>query len=118
MPRAIRTSRSSSSPSSSLPRNWTEERRDMSVSRRQFLNWIPAGAAISLASTTAIAATPIARVVVIGAGFAGATAAKYIRMWSPDIEVILVERDPEFISCPLSNRVLAGVVQLKELTRG
>jgi NADPH-dependent 2,4-dienoyl-CoA reductase/sulfur reductase-like enzyme len=39
-------------------------------------------------------------------------------MWGPDIEVTLVERDQEFISCPLSNRVLAGVVQLKDLTRG
>jgi NADPH-dependent 2,4-dienoyl-CoA reductase/sulfur reductase-like enzyme len=38
-------------------------------------------------------------------------------MWGPDIEVTLVERDAEFISCPLSNRVLAGVIQLKDLTR-
>ena len=59
-----------------------------------------------------------ARVVVIGGGFAGATAAKYIRMWAPEIDVTLVERDAEFVSCPLSNRVLAGVVRLKELTRG
>jgi len=56
-------------------------------------------------------------VVVVGGGYAGATAAKYVRMWGPDIEVTLVERDAEFISCPLSNRVLAGVIQLKDLTR-
>jgi len=56
-------------------------------------------------------------VVVVGGGYAGATAAKYVRMWGPDIEVTLVERDAEFVSCPLSNRVLAGVVQLKDLTR-
>jgi NADPH-dependent 2,4-dienoyl-CoA reductase/sulfur reductase-like enzyme len=56
-------------------------------------------------------------VVVVGGGYAGATAAKYVRMWGPDIEVTLVERDAEFVSCPLSNRVIAGVIQLKDLTR-
>ncbi|HWA13069.1 MAG TPA: NAD(P)/FAD-dependent oxidoreductase [Burkholderiales bacterium] len=88
----------------------------MGVSRRKFLGWLSASAAVTAAAPARGA--PAGRVVVIGGGFAGATAAKYIRMWSPDIEVTLVERDEEFISCPLSNRVLAGVVQLKELTRG
>ena len=58
------------------------------------------------------------RVVVVGAGFGGATAAKYIRMWAPDVQVTLVERNREFISCPLSNRVLAGQIELVDLTRG
>jgi NADH dehydrogenase FAD-containing subunit len=58
------------------------------------------------------------RVVVVGGGWGGATAAKYIRMWSPDIEVTLVERNREFVSCPLSNRVLAGVWTVAQLTRG
>jgi NADPH-dependent 2,4-dienoyl-CoA reductase/sulfur reductase-like enzyme len=58
------------------------------------------------------------RVVVVGGGFGGATAAKYIRMWAPDIQVTLVERNREFISCPLSNRVLAGQAELVDLTRG
>lgn len=39
-------------------------------------------------------------------------------MWAPDIQVTLVERNREFISCPLSNRVLAGQVELVDLTRG
>lgn len=92
----------------------------MSISRREFLGWVSATTAMagSAGCATATVSPSIGRVVVIGGGFAGATAAKYIRMWSPDIEVILVERDAEFISCPLSNRVLAGVVRLKELTRG
>jgi NADPH-dependent 2,4-dienoyl-CoA reductase/sulfur reductase-like enzyme len=55
---------------------------------------------------------------VIGAGFAGATAAKYVRLWSPDVAVTLVERNREFISCPLSNRVLSGQIGLVDLTRG
>jgi NADPH-dependent 2,4-dienoyl-CoA reductase/sulfur reductase-like enzyme len=91
----------------------------MSISRRQFVKWLSASAAVASAVGCAAASSrrTVARVVVIGGGFGGATAAKYIRMWSPDIEVTLVERNSEFISCPLSNRVLAGVVQLSDLTR-
>lgn len=58
------------------------------------------------------------KVVVIGGGFGGATAAKYLRMWSPDLDVTLIERNKEFVSCPLSNRVLAGTATLSDLTRG
>ena len=51
----------------------------------------------------------LGRVVVIGAGFGGATAAKYLRKWSDGaIEVVLIERNKQFISCPTSNEVLAG----------
>lgn len=52
---------------------------------------------------------PKGKVVIVGAGFAGATAAKYLRKWSDQgIEVTLIERNPEFISCPTSNEVLSG----------
>ena len=88
----------------------------MSISRREFLKWMSAaGAAASLPSRARAAG---GRVVVVGGGFAGATTAKYIRMWAPDIEVTLIERNREFISCPLSNRVLAGQMNLQDLTRG
>jgi sulfite dehydrogenase len=91
----------------------------MSLSRRQFvkqLAMVAAGAAAGGVRLPAAAAG--ARVVVVGGGFGGATAAKYIRMWAPDVQVTLVERNREFISCPLSNRVLAGQVELVDLTRG
>jgi NADPH-dependent 2,4-dienoyl-CoA reductase/sulfur reductase-like enzyme len=55
-------------------------------------------------------------VVVIGGGFGGATAAKYIRLWAPQIDVTLVEPNASFISCPFSNRVLGGNLGLGELT--
>jgi NADPH-dependent 2,4-dienoyl-CoA reductase/sulfur reductase-like enzyme len=83
--------------------------------RRDFLLKL-AGASTFAAAPRAFAAAP--RVVVIGAGFGGATAARYIREWSPDIEVVLIERNRELISCPQSNRVLSGVVGLDSLTRG
>ncbi len=49
------------------------------------------------------------KVIVVGGGYGGATAAKYVRMWSDGkIDVTLVERDGEFVSCPLSNLVIGG----------
>jgi NADPH-dependent 2,4-dienoyl-CoA reductase/sulfur reductase-like enzyme len=89
------------------------------LTRRDFVKWLSASVALSgsIGCATATKSRTVGRVVVIGGGYAGATAAKYVRMWGPDIEVTLVERDAEFVSCPLSNRVLAGVIQLKVLTR-
>ena len=58
------------------------------------------------------------RVVVVGGGFGGATAARYLRRWAPEIEVTLVERHEHFVSCPMSNLVLAGLWSLDDLTRG
>jgi sulfite dehydrogenase len=64
------------------------------------------------------AARSIGRVVVIGGGYGGATAAKYLRMWSGGaVEVVLVERDAEFVSCPVSNLILAGSKTLADVTR-
>ncbi|MEK9803058.1 MAG: NAD(P)/FAD-dependent oxidoreductase [Curvibacter sp.] len=88
------------------------------MDRRNFLG---AGAALAATSLTACASferKPIARVVVIGGGFGGATAAKYIRLWAPEIEVVLVEREAAFVSCPLSNLVLAGTEKIENLTTG
>ncbi len=91
----------------------------MALTRRDFVMWLSASAALSggIGCATATTSKTVGRVVVIGGGYAGATAAKYVRMWGPDVDVTLVERDAEFVSCPLSNRVLAGVIQLKDLTR-
>jgi len=56
-------------------------------------------------------------VVVIGGGFGGATAAKYIRKWSGGaVRVTLVERESAFVSCPLSNLVLGGMKTIDDLT--
>ena len=48
-----------------------------------------------------------ARVVVVGGGFGGATAAKYLRLLDPGIAVTLVEPSRRFVTCPASNAVLA-----------
>lgn len=66
------------------------------------------------ATTPAQAAAP--RVVVIGGGFAGATVAKYVRMWNPAIQVSLVEPNPGHVSCILSNLVMTGAVGMSTIT--
>lgn len=59
------------------------------------------------------------RVVVVGAGYGGATAARYVRRLSAGrIEVVLVDQNPDFVSCPVSNRVLGGQRTLAQLTFG
>jgi len=84
------------------------------MKRRDFLR---IAGALSLAGC-ATPAPSKARVVVIGGGFGGATAAKYIRMWDPSLDVVLVERDSTFISCPISNLVLAGYASFNDLVHG
>src|SRR5213594_4490118 len=58
------------------------------------------------------------RVIVVGGGWAGATAAKYVRMEDPSLEVVLIEPNRKFISCPFSNLVLSGVRSIGSLTFG
>jgi sulfide dehydrogenase [flavocytochrome c] flavoprotein subunit len=53
---------------------------------------------------------------VVGGGYGGATAAKYLRLIDPRIQVILIEKDEKFISCALSNEVLAGERTLSSLS--
>jgi len=90
------------------------------MERREFIKLVSAAAALAAlpGCATSGGGKSIGRVVVVGGGYAGAAAAKYVRLWAPDIEVVLVERNAEFISCPLSNRVLAGVMNIQDLTVG
>ena len=89
----------------------------MPLSRREFIQWMSAGAGVGALAGCAGSGGPSAgRVVVIGGGYGGATAAKYVRLWSPDIDVTLVERDRMFVSCPLSNLVLGGSKTLADIT--
>ena len=89
-------------------------------SRRQLLG---AGAALAAASLAGCAGTPaggpsIGRVVVVGGGYGGATAARYLKLWGGNVEVTLVERQAEFISCPISNLVLGGYKTMADITNG
>jgi NADPH-dependent 2,4-dienoyl-CoA reductase/sulfur reductase-like enzyme len=96
----------------------------MQINRRDFVKLTGVGLGLGLANASLSAfarATklPIGRVVIIGGGYAGATAAKYLRLWSLGaIEVIMVEANQQFVSCPLSNLVLGGSKSINDLTFG
>lgn len=79
----------------------------MSIQRRNFIKSLAAAASASLLTipTTARAAGK-GKVVVIGGGFGGSTAAKYVKMMDPAIDVTLIEPNKTYTSCPLSNEVL------------
>lgn len=58
-----------------------------------------------------------AKVLVIGGGYGGATAAKYVRMLSNyKIDVVMVEPNTNFVSCPISNLVLGGSRTMGDIT--
>ncbi len=91
------------------------------MKRRQVINALGAGAAIAGLGLLGGCAAPAKgngpKVVVIGGGFGGATAAKYVRMWSDyGIDVTLVEPNESFISCPLSNLVIGGSKSMADIT--
>jgi NADPH-dependent 2,4-dienoyl-CoA reductase/sulfur reductase-like enzyme len=94
----------------------------MAHKRRDFLKLAAAGAGAATLGACAGGAGLFggrkARVVVVGGGFGGATAAKYIRMWDSGIEVTVIERNPNFVSCPFSNLVIGGSKNIAELTHG
>ena len=88
------------------------------MDRRQFLGQSLAseGLLAGCASTTPINISK-AQVVVVGGGYGGATAAKYIRMFSNNTaQVTLIEPNTDFISCPMSNLVIGGSRTMAEIT--
>ncbi len=92
----------------------------MAVSRRRFLVGTTL-ATTSLASAcapfvntqstrTALPASKGKRVVVAGGGWGGLTAARHLRLSNPDLEIVLLERNPVFFSCPMSNKWLVDII--------
>ena len=96
------------------------------MTRREFLRASSAGAGLLAAASVGGCATGAGqispsssrRVIVVGGGWGGATAAKYVRLADPTIEVVLLEPNQRFVSCPMSNLVLSGVYSIGTLTFG
>ena len=91
--------------------------------RRDILKFLPAGAVASVlqgcGSFGKSDSRSAARAVVIGGGFGGATAARYLKLWGGNsIDVTLIERFHAHVSCPQSNLVLAGSATINSLTSG
>ncbi|TAM36229.1 MAG: flavocytochrome C [Burkholderiaceae bacterium] len=78
-------------------------------------------AALGLSPLAGCAATTVPsspKVIVIGGGYGGAAAARYVRLFSNHrVEVVLIEPDAAFVSCPMSNLVLGGSWQMADITR-
>jgi sulfite dehydrogenase len=96
--------------------------QDTRLSRRRMV-----GAGLALGGLSALglagcAGEPrgpsIGHVVVVGGGFGGATAARYLKLWGGQIDVTLVERSASFASCPISNLVVGGFRKIDDVTRG
>lgn len=91
----------------------------MAINRRRLMQTaVAAGSAVMFPqlSLKAKSGKRKQRVVVVGGGFAGATAAKYLKMWAPELDVVMVEKNDRFVSCPQSNLVLSGHRSLQQLT--
>ena len=88
----------------------------MDTPRRDLLRAGAAGLLAGLAGCAVAPAGAAPRVVVVGGGYGGATAARYIRMRDPSVGVVLVEPDARFVSCPLSNLVIGGFNALADVT--
>ena len=88
------------------------------MQRRSFLQSASALSLLGLAGCATPIATPSkAKVLVVGGGYGGATAAKYVRLLSDNkIDVVLVEPNDAFVSCPVSNLVLGGSRTLADIT--
>jgi NADPH-dependent 2,4-dienoyl-CoA reductase/sulfur reductase-like enzyme len=84
----------------------------MPISRRQWL-----GAALSMPALVRGQGGG-AHVVVVGGGFGGATAARYLRRYAPQLRVTLVEPARSFYTCPFSNHYLAGLRGWDSLRHG
>ncbi len=91
-----------------------------SSNRRNFLRTLGGAslvAAMGLSPLRAGAAVK-ARIVVIGGGYGGAIAARYLKMAEPGLDVILVEKSKQYVSCPFSNEVLSETGTMDHLTFG
>ena len=86
------------------------------LSRRSFLKSL--GGVVTMASVPSLilGANNGPRVVVIGGGFAGATAAKYLKHWSPDLNVTLIEPNTHYKAPILSNLVMNGQIPMSDIT--
>ena len=86
----------------------------MTLDRRSFLKLASVGAGVAGLPLIGRAAELMPksgkRVVVIGGGYGGTIAAKYIRMMDKNIEVVLIERNDHFVSCPFSNLYIGGII--------
>ena len=90
----------------------------MMIQRRTLLSQALAGAATVAAPALVRAQAASAHVVIVGGGFGGATAARYLHRYAPDLRITLVEPEQRFYTCPFSNLYLAGLRTWESIGHG
>lgn len=89
------------------------------ITRRTFMQWVGAAGVLGVTGCASGGRSRAAgRVVVIGGGFGGATCARYLKRFAPELAVTLVESAPHHVTCPFSNTVIAGMRDLATITVG
>jgi len=88
----------------------------VTLNRRQFLGYLGGSVALAGLPVWRGARAASAKVVVVGGGFGGATCAKYLRRYDPDVDITLVEPSPHYVTCPGSNWVLGGLRRMADIT--
>lgn len=88
------------------------------VNRRDFLQLAGSAVAVGMMGFPYIARGAGSKIVVVGGGTGGATAAKYIRLMDPSVEVTLIEPNPRYYTCYLSNEAVIGERTLDSLSFG
>jgi NADPH-dependent 2,4-dienoyl-CoA reductase/sulfur reductase-like enzyme len=87
------------------------------ITRRDLLKLTGAASLAALAPLPAWAQAK-GKVVIVGGGFGGATCARFLRRLAPELEVSLIEPSDNFITCPFSNTVIAGMNGMEFITHG
>ena len=83
------------------------------ISRRHFLTIAGTGLASTALGFPAISFGAGKNVVIVGGGIGGATCAKYIRMMDESLNVTLIEPKKTYVTCFMSNEVIAGERDIK-----
>ncbi len=76
------------------------------INRRRWLQGSAAATVFAVGGCTTATGSSSARVIVIGGGIGGASCARALREGNPGLSVTLVEANPTYTACPLSNLVL------------
>ncbi|MEN3029029.1 MAG: FAD-dependent oxidoreductase [Aquificaceae bacterium] len=93
-----------------MSRQWSD------VSRRELIvGAVSVGVAAPLLVYSKTPKRQKAQVVVVGGGYGGVTTAKYLKKENPNLDVVLIEERPFFMSCPMSNHFLSGLMELTQL---
>lgn len=88
------------------------------MNRRNFLQFAGLASACFALPRALRAQTAAPRVVIVGGGFAGATVAKYLKLWGGNIDVTLIDRNAAHYACILSNLVVTGQIPLDRVKLG